>query len=98
MLNANTLREMHRVHWVDPNWSTTWGLGFSVSRSDDKTFVGHGGSCPGYRSQFQLNTDEKIGTVFMANAMVNSGKFTRGMYDLVQGAMNKAAKAESVGA
>lgn len=37
-------------------------------RSDEKTFVGHGGSCPGFRSQLLLKPDEKIATVFMANA------------------------------
>ena len=48
ILAANTLKEMHRVHWTDPDWNTTWGLGFSVSRSDGKTYVGHGGLvfCP----------------------------------------------------
>ncbi len=28
VLRAATLREMQRVHWVDPDWKTTWGLGF----------------------------------------------------------------------
>jgi len=46
IIKASTLREMHRVHWVDPDWKTTWGLGFSVWESDGKTMVGHGGSCP----------------------------------------------------
>jgi CubicO group peptidase (beta-lactamase class C family) len=70
VLGANTLREMQRVHFVDPSWETTWGLGFSVTRgADNKTFVGHGGSCPGYQTQLQLQTDEKIATVAMSNAM-----------------------------
>jgi CubicO group peptidase (beta-lactamase class C family) len=63
VLAANTLREMHRVHWVDPDFETTWGLGFSVWRSGGKTFVGHGGSCPGYRSQLLIKSDDRIATV-----------------------------------
>ena len=47
VLNVNTLREMHRVHWVNPDWETTWGIGFSVRQVDDKTVVGHGGGCAG---------------------------------------------------
>ena len=47
VLQANTLRNMQRVHFQDPESQTTWGLGFSVSRTDNKVFVGHGGSCPG---------------------------------------------------
>jgi len=92
VLRAHTLDEMHRVHYIDPSWNTFWGLGFSVSHRDDKTFVGHGGSCPGFRSNLMLNTDEKIATVFMANAMINTGKFTRGMYDPVQERINAAVK------
>jgi len=52
ILRANTLREMHRVHYVDPDWEVTWGLGFAVRRADDTTVVGHDGSCPGYITQF----------------------------------------------
>lgn len=26
VLQANTLREMHRVHWVDTDWKTTHGI------------------------------------------------------------------------
>ncbi|MBM3791929.1 MAG: beta-lactamase family protein, partial [Acidobacteria bacterium] len=33
VLRANTLREMHRIHWVEPDFETTRGLGFSVWRS-----------------------------------------------------------------
>lgn len=92
VLHAHTLDEMHRVHYVDPDFDTFWGLGFSVSRRGDKTFVGHGGSCPGFRSQLQMQTHEKIATVFMANAMVSAGKFTRGLYDLVAEAVVEAAE------
>ena len=35
ILRAATLREMQRVHWVDPDWETTWGLGFAVSRDGE---------------------------------------------------------------
>src|SRR5262249_50631968 len=68
VLSRNTLREMQRVHWIDPDWSTTWGLGFAIQRVGDKTLVGHGGSCPGYRSALLLQTDDRIATVVAANA------------------------------
>ncbi len=67
VLSATTLREMQRVHFLDPDWKTTWGLGFEVWRHDDKTFVGHGGSCPGYRTQLTMKPDEKIATIVMTN-------------------------------
>lgn len=91
VLRANTLREMQRVHFVDPDWQTTWGLGFSVWHDGDKTFVGHGGSCPGYRTQLMLHPRSKIAAVFMANASgVNSGRFTQRMYDIVGPAVTAA--------
>lgn len=68
VLDANTLREMHRVHWVDPDWETTWGIGFNVRREDELTVVGHGGGCPGYITQFALVPKQKIGAIVLTNA------------------------------
>lgn len=95
ILNANTLREMHRVHWVDPDFETTWGLGFAVSRVDGNTFVGHGGSCPGFRTQLLLKPDRKVATVFMANALgVNSSQWAQKMYEIVAPSIVAATKAD----
>jgi len=68
ILDANTLREMHRVHWVDPDWKTTWGLGFNVRRDDDTTFVSHGGGCPGYITSFTMVPKNKTAAVVLTNA------------------------------
>jgi CubicO group peptidase (beta-lactamase class C family) len=68
VLDANTLREMHRVHWVDPDWETTWGLGFNVRRANDTTYVSHGGGCPGYITSFMMVPDQKIAAVVLTNA------------------------------
>ena len=68
VLDANTLREMHRVHWVDPDWETTWGIGFAVRRDDDLTIVSHGGGCPGYITSFSLVPKQKLGAIVLTNA------------------------------
>ena len=68
VLNANTLREMHRVHWVDPDWETTRGIGFGVQRVDDMTVIGHGGGCPGYITRFSMIAKDKIAAVVLTNA------------------------------
>ena len=47
LLDRNTLREMHRVHWLEPDGDTTYGLGFSVWKSDGDTFVGPRRFVPG---------------------------------------------------
>lgn len=95
VLSANTLREMHRVHFVDPAWETTWGLGFQVWRSEGKTFVGHGGSCPGYRTQLLLKPEDKVATVTMINAIDgNAFGLAQRAYELMAPAI-AAAKGDS---
>jgi hypothetical protein len=93
ILKATTLREMHRIHWVEPDLETLWGLGFTVWKSGDKVFVGHGGSCPGYRTQILLMPAEKIATVFLSNAQgVAARRWTQRLYDIVEPAVRAAVK------
>ena len=92
LLDRNTLREMHRVHWLEPDGETTYGLGFSVWKSDGATFVGHGGSCPGYRSHLLLRPRDEVATAFMTNGQgVNSRRFAQTAYDIVAPALRAAA-------
>ena len=92
LLDRNTLREMHRVHWLEPDGDTTSGLGFSVWKSDGDTFVGHGGSCPGYRSHLLLRPRDEIATAFMTNGQgVDSRRFAQTAYDIVAPALRTAA-------
>lgn len=91
VLSGNTLREMQRVHWVDPDWDTHWGLGFSVWRDEGETFVGHGGSCPGYRTHLSLQMDRKVGVAFAANALgVSPSSFTRRIHAILKPALEAA--------
>jgi CubicO group peptidase (beta-lactamase class C family) len=93
VLKATTLREMQRVHWVEPDFETLWGLGFSLWRSDSKLFAGHGGSCPGYRSQLLLMPEDRVATVFMANAQgVDAQRWAQRLYDIVAPAIRAAVK------
>jgi CubicO group peptidase (beta-lactamase class C family) len=68
ILSGNTLEEMHRVHWLDPDWKAGWGIGFRVERREDKTIFGHGGSLQGYRTQLAINPEEKLAVIVMTNA------------------------------
>jgi CubicO group peptidase (beta-lactamase class C family) len=93
ILKANTLREMYRIHWVEPNFETTWGLGFSVWRREGKVFVGHGGSCPGFRSAVLFRPEEKVAAVFLSNAHeAASEAFAQCLYDIVGAAIKEAVK------
>ena len=68
VLNSHTLQEMHRVHWVNPDWSTSWGLGFVARRQGDRPLAGHTGSCPGYQTNFSMDVDKRLGVIVLTNA------------------------------
>jgi D-alanyl-D-alanine carboxypeptidase len=68
ILRGSTLREMQRVHWLEPDWQAGWGLGFRIMRAGGKTHFGHGGSLPGYRTQLRIWPAEKLAVIAMTNA------------------------------
>jgi len=93
IVKATTLREMHRIHWVEPDFDTLWGLGFQVWREDKKMSVGHGGSCPGFRSHILLVPEDRVATVFMSNAQgVPALAWARRLYDIVAPGVKAAIK------
>jgi CubicO group peptidase (beta-lactamase class C family) len=68
VLAGATLREMHRIHWLEPGWQAGWGLGFRIVREDGRTCVGHGGLVAGYAAEFRLIPSEKIAIIVLTNA------------------------------
>ncbi|MDP6454905.1 MAG: serine hydrolase domain-containing protein [SAR202 cluster bacterium] len=68
ILKGSSLREMHRVHWLDQDWISGWGLGFNVRRIGGKTHVGHGGAVQGFRTHVRLIPAHKIGVIAFTNA------------------------------
>ncbi|MBT29590.1 MAG: hypothetical protein CMO01_07995 [Thalassobius sp.] len=87
ILKPSTLKYMQNVHWTDPNWETTWGLGFVVYKgANGNTWVGHGGSCPGYQTTLQIDLKNKRAFSVMINASGTSPtKYVRG----INGIMSK---------
>jgi CubicO group peptidase (beta-lactamase class C family) len=83
VLKASTLREMQRVHYTDPSWKVTWGLGFGIDHKDKDTFVGHGGSCPGYKTNLRLRMQDEVATIFMDDAAEEAGRFTSAMFAIL---------------
>lgn len=86
ILKPSTLRNMHNVHWIDPDWETSWGLGFSVYKGSDGTkWISHGGSCPGYRSTLQINPKSKRAYSVMINANgTDPGKYAQGIHAILE--------------
>lgn len=96
ILKPSTLKYMQNVHWTDQDWKTNWGLGFSVRKgSGGEKIVGHGGSCPGYRSSLSIVPDSKMAYVVMINASgTNPNKYAGGIQAILKKA-KEAAKEQS---
>ena len=91
VLKGTTLREMQRVHWLQPGWKSGWGLGFSIWHRDAKTFIGHGGWVAGYRTQLLICPGDKIAVIVMSNAEDGSPSFfANKIFDVVAPAIKKA--------
>ena len=68
VLRGSTLREMQRVHWLDPGWQMGLGLGFRITRERGVTYIGHRGLVQGYRTQLLLCPADKTGVIVLGNA------------------------------
>ena len=86
ILKPSTLKYMHQVHWIDPDWKTTWGLGFSVVKGENgETLVEHGGSCPGYNTLFLMIPGKKRAyAVFTNGNNTNRPGYIKGMHSLLE--------------
>jgi CubicO group peptidase (beta-lactamase class C family) len=82
ILNSSTLKEMHRVHWVDPDWKVHWGLGFSIFQQGGKTLAGLGGTCPGYRSLIIMDMKEKLAFIVLVNSMESPWQYASQMRNI----------------
>jgi CubicO group peptidase (beta-lactamase class C family) len=97
ILRPSTLKEMQRVQFMNPDGKVTWGLGFTVLQEGNNTFVGHGGSCPGYRTALRLSPKNKIGVAMMINAQgTDPEKYIASIFDLLGKAKESSDSANSV--
>ena len=94
LLRASSLREMQRVHWVDPDFEMTWGLGFSVRREGERTFARHGGGCPGYYTEFRLEPASKLAVIVLTNTIGSTpGLYAAQAFEVIGPAVAEALDA-----
>ena len=92
ILNTASLREMHRVRMLENNWTRGNGIGFAVSRNQNKLLVGHGGSYPGYITQTLIDLNGKVGVIVLTNAQDgDANTFATQLMNTVGEAVAKAA-------
>jgi len=68
ILSTGALRLMHRVRVLENNWQSGNAIGFAVTREGEKTYVGHGGSYFGYKTQTLMQIEPKVGVIVLTNA------------------------------
>lgn len=96
ILKPATLKEMQRVHWVDPDFNTYWGLGFAVQNVNGEKMVSHGGSCPGYRTMISLIPEKELAVVVMMNAMDSPAKYGMEIFRILEKAKDKKKEESAV--
>ncbi|HEX4954943.1 MAG TPA: serine hydrolase domain-containing protein [Thermoanaerobaculia bacterium] len=91
ILKPATRREMQRVQWLSPNWTSGRGLGFSVWRQGERTLVGHGGWVAGHRSQIAFDPKTRVGVIVLTNSdQGGPGDYVRRAFEVVAPAIEKA--------
>jgi D-alanyl-D-alanine carboxypeptidase len=91
IVSAGSWREMHRVRSVEENWLSGSGLGYDMSRINNRTWTGHGGGYPGNTTQTFLQLDDKVGIIVLTNTNdSNPGDIARQLIATVGAAVAKA--------
>jgi CubicO group peptidase (beta-lactamase class C family) len=91
ILRPSTLKEMQRVQWMDPDGKLIWGLGFGILQKNGINYVGHGGSCPGYRTSLALSPKSKIAVSIMINAQgTDPDKYIASIFEILNKAKDAA--------
>ena len=84
VLPKRLLTQMHQVHFYDSLTNIKRGLGFNIYDENDQNLVGHGGSCPGYKTQLTLDIEGKKAFIVLINARgVTPSKYTKGIKNLM---------------
>ena len=69
VLSPHSLRDMHRIHWLEPNWREGYGLGSMQYKLGEWSISGHGGGYPGYLTGFTLCREHKTAVIVLTNAL-----------------------------
>jgi CubicO group peptidase (beta-lactamase class C family) len=91
ILRGATLREMHRVQWLQPDWQAGQGLGFWIRHVGSELRVGHDGAVPGFKSQLEFAPEARLGVIVLINGYDADPLFyTNQAFDIVEPAIAKA--------
>jgi hypothetical protein len=67
---------------MDPDWKTSWELGFRIEHSDH-IYVGHRGYCPGYHSVLSMRTDDQTAVILIDNSSEITELFAKAIFAIL---------------
>ena len=67
VLRAETLREIQRPQYVEPDWSAGQCIGWRATRIGDRVHHNHGGGIHGFATQVWYNIPGRTGVVLLIN-------------------------------
>ena len=68
VLSARSLREMHRVSFVEGDWKSGYCLPWWASRFGDNIYLHHGGAVEGFLTFVAFNKLYRVGVIVLTNA------------------------------
>ena len=68
-LSPHSLNDMHRIHWLEPDWLQGYGLGSMQYKLEEWSISGHAGGYPGYLTGFTLCREHGVGLILLTNAL-----------------------------
>lgn len=90
VLRGSSIREMHTVQWMNPDWRSGWGIGFELERVADRVAVGHAGGIHGFSAHLMVVPVEKIGVAVLANTNADPEAFARKALELLIPVLQRA--------
>lgn len=67
LLKRNTIEEMQRIQWLNPDWQSGRGMPWAIQHAAAGTRIGHGGGVYGFTCQVQLSPADKLGVAVFTN-------------------------------
>ena len=67
VLRGNSIEEMHRPHYMEPDWSFGYCLGWRARRLGEHVYHEHGGGIHGFASQIMFSKPHRLGVIALAN-------------------------------
>ncbi|MBV9181459.1 MAG: serine hydrolase, partial [Acidobacteria bacterium] len=73
VLNEKSLREMHRVTDLEPDWRVGYAMPWFATRIGDNIYLQHSGSVPGFLSMLAFSKPDRVGVIALSNVQGQIG-------------------------